>query len=179
MKTHISVLAVVALMGAGPAVRAFAQHPAMPPGMSHDEHLALMKKEAELKKRGAEAMGFDQEKTTHHFRLTSTGGRIEVDVNDRADEASRSQVRAHLEEIAAAFVSGDFAKPFATHGEVPPGARTMQARRHAIVYQYEDVPDGGRVRITTADPQARAAVHEFLRYQIREHATGDPLAVAK
>jgi hypothetical protein len=29
------------------------------------------------------------------------------------------------------------------------------------------------VRIVTEDPEARAAVREFLRYQIREHKTGD------
>jgi len=33
------------------------------------------------------------------------------------------------------------------------------------------------VRITTRDGEALAAVHEFLRYQIREHHTGDPLTV--
>ena len=35
---------------------------------------------------------------------------------------------------------------------------------------------GGRVVIRTADRQAKAAIQEFLRYQIREHATGDPLS---
>jgi hypothetical protein len=30
------------------------------------------------------------------------------------------------------------------------------------------------VRIRTSDPEAVAAVHEFLRFQIRDHGTGDP-----
>jgi hypothetical protein len=34
-----------------------------------------------------------------------------------------------------------------------------------------------RGRITASDAQATDAVHEFLRYQIREHATGDPLTI--
>jgi hypothetical protein len=34
------------------------------------------------------------------------------------------------------------------------------------------------VRITTGNRDALKAVHEFLRYQIREHKTGDPLAVS-
>ena len=51
------------------AVLAFAlQHPTMPAGMSHEEHLEQMAKDAELKKRGTLAMGFDQDKTAHHSR---------------------------------------------------------------------------------------------------------------
>ena len=53
----------------------------------------------------------------------------------------------------------------------------MQERKNALAFRYEDLPGGGRVRITTSDANATNAVHEFLRYQIREHATGDPLTV--
>ena len=49
----------------------------------------------------------------------------------------------------------------------------------SIAYAYEDTPEGGRVRISTADAEARAAVHAFLQYQIREHATGDPQSVKR
>jgi len=179
MHTKVRALASLAIAIVSFAARANAQHPAMPPGMTHDQHLAQLKKDADLKKRGGLAMGFDQDKTTHHFRLSSSGGAIEVGINDPADGASREQIRVHLAEIAAEFTRGVFDTPSATHGEVPPGVRTMQRRKNAIAYAYENTPDGGRVRITTPDRQARSAVHEFLRYQIREHATGDPLTVAK
>ena len=159
------------------AATPFAQHPAMPPGMTHGEHLAQMDKDRELKKRGAAAMGFDQETSTHHFRLSPDGGSIEVVANDAADLTARDQIRAHLKEIAAEFANGDFAKPFATHGEVPPGVKTMQSRKQKLAFNYEDIPSGGAVRIATQDVKARDAAHEFLRYQIREHATGDPLTV--
>jgi hypothetical protein len=33
--------------------------------------------------------------------------------------------------------------------------------------------------IATSHRKARGAIHEFLRYQIREHATGDSLTVGK
>jgi hypothetical protein len=33
--------------------------------------------------------------------------------------------------------------------------------------------------IETADAATRAAIHEFLRYQIVEHQTGDPLTVQR
>jgi hypothetical protein len=31
------------------------------------------------------------------------------------------------------------------------------------------------VTIATTDPKALAAVHEFLRFQISDHGTGDPI----
>src|ERR671932_410390 len=53
----------------------------------HDAHLA------EVNARGAAAMGFSQTETAHHFRLTSDGGAIEVEVRDAADTADRERVR--------------------------------------------------------------------------------------
>jgi hypothetical protein len=96
--------------------------------MTHEEHLAQIEKDAALKKRGAAAMGFDQETTTHHFLLTADCGAIEVGVNAASDAVNRDVIRSHLKEIAGEFARGDFAKPFATHGEIPPGVKTMQQR---------------------------------------------------
>jgi hypothetical protein len=169
-----TTLAFVAILGTRTL---FAQHAGMPAGMTHEEHLAQMKKEAELKRRGAEAMGFDPDKTTHHFRLTTEGGVISVAANSPDDRVSRDQIRTHLTEIAAAFAEGHFAKPEATHGEVPPGVETMRRVKAAIRYSVEELPAGGAVHLVTADPVALAAIHEFLAYQIREHQTGDPLEV--
>jgi hypothetical protein len=151
-----------------------AQHPSMPAGMSHEEHLKEMQKDAALKKRGAEAMGFDQDATVHHFRLSPTGGAIEVEVVRPPDEANRTAIRVHLRQIADEFARGEFGKPLATHGEVPPGVAGMQQRRSSIAYRYEETPLGARVVIETSDPEAKTAVHAFLRYQIAEHKTGDP-----
>jgi hypothetical protein len=176
---NISALGCAIVLLTGVAAVPSAQHPGMPAGMTHDAHLAQMEKERELKQRGAAAMGFDQDSATHHFRLSPTGGDIEVATNDAADSAGRDQIRMHLRNIAADFASGNFAAPFATHGEVPPGVTTMQARKNTLTFTYQDRAHGGAVRLRTTDARTRQAVHEFLRYQIREHATGDPLTVAK
>lgn len=157
----------VALLFAG-------QHPQMPEGMSHDEHLKQMQKDEALKKRGAETMGFDQDAAAHHFRLAATGGSIEVTVKDQADQNTIAAIRSHLRSIAGEFANGLFDKPFRTHDEVPPGVVEMQKRSQKIAYRYEDLPQGGAVRIETKDRRAVKAVHEFLRYQIAEHRTGDP-----
>jgi hypothetical protein len=151
------------------------QHPTMPAGMSHEEHL----KQMALKARGALAMGFDQDKTVHRFPSSATGGSIEVEVKDPADSVSRDQIRTHLKEIAGAFAKGDFAKPLQTHAEVPPGVPAMERLKAVIRYVYEETPRGGLVRISTSDPDALKAVHDFLSYQNTEHNSGDPVAVRK
>jgi hypothetical protein len=55
----------------------------------------------------------------------------------------------------------------------------MRDRKTLISYGYEETSNGARVIISTTDRTARTAVHDFLRYQIREHATGDPVIVGK
>jgi hypothetical protein len=161
------------------AQAAAAQHPTMPPGMSHEEHLKQLEKDAALKARGAGAMGFDQDAATHRFRLTAEGGAIEVAVHDGADRANRDAIRAHLKQIASEFAAGVFDKPVATHAELPPGAAAMQRLRSSITYRYEELPGGGRVRIVATSADALDAIHAFLRYQIIEHKTGDPLTITK
>jgi len=179
--TRLIRLAMVSALASLPLASVFAaqQHPAMPAGMTHEEHMAQMKKDAEMKQHGQMAMGFDQDKARHHFTLTANGGTIGVSANDAADRATRDQIRSHLGEITHAFAQGDFEKPLMTHSEMPPGAATMQRLKMAITYAFEATERGGVVRIVTLNPDARDAIHDFLRYQIKEHATGDSLSVQK
>jgi hypothetical protein len=156
-----------------------AQHPTMPAGMSHEEHLRQLRKDEALKQRGALAMGFDQDKTEHHFLLRKNGGAIVVTRKDPADAESLAQIRAHFRDIARSFADGAFDTPVATHGELPPGAAAMAAGKARITYRYEERPDGASVVIETADATVLAAIHEFLRYQIVEHRTGDPLTAPR
>jgi hypothetical protein len=167
-----AMLAVTAMASLG----AGQEHPAMPAGMSHEEHMRQM---AEMKKRGNVTMGFDQDRVTHHFRLAPNGGSIEVTVNRDDDTETRQQIRDHLRTISRQFADGLFTDPIATHAEVPPGVLVMQARKARITYTYEDKPTGGRVVIATSDRPGQKAVHDFLQYQIREHETGDPLGIVK
>jgi hypothetical protein len=131
----------------------------------------------EVRERGDHVMGFDHMKTTHHFRLTKSGGQIQVEANDAADTESRDQIRAHLAHIARMFAEGDFQAPMLIHGQVPPGVPVMKERRKAIRYEFVETPRGGKVVVTTSDSRALAAVHDFLRFQIRDHETGDPMKI--
>jgi len=98
-------------------------------------------------------------------------------VLDANDAATLKMVRHHLQTIANDFAAGDFAKPEAVHDRLPDGAARMKELRAAINYQYSKIRSGGRVRITTSNAKALEAVHEFLRFQIREHKTGDSLEI--
>jgi hypothetical protein len=180
MRQVIRIFTIFALTSL-PFVSAIAaqQHPAVPPGMTHEEHMAQMKKDAEMKQHVNMAMGFDQGKATHHFTLTADGGIIAVSANESADQTTRDQIRAHLNEIAQAFAQGDFQKPLMTHSEMPSGAADMQRLKAEIAYTFAPTDRGGSVRITASSTEAINAVHEFLRYQIREHATGDSVTVQK
>ena len=141
------------------------KHSAMPdcPMMSDAQAAAV-------DERGDKGMGFSHEKTTHHFRILPDGGAIEVTGNDAADLTSCNQIRMHLGHIAKMFAAGNFQVPMFVHDKIPDGARTMQEMKSKITYTYEELQKGGRVRITTSDPQALAAVHEFLRFQITEQS---------
>ncbi|HUD70776.1 MAG TPA: hypothetical protein VMQ62_02340 [Dongiaceae bacterium] len=129
---------------------------------------------------GAAVMGFDQEKTAHHFFLYADGGAIEVAVKDPADANNRDAIRAHLPHIAAMFGEGNFEAPMLVHGRQDvPGIATLARLKARVAYVYRETAGGGRVTITTTDPEALKAVHEFLTFQIRDHATGDPLTLSQ
>jgi hypothetical protein len=129
--------------------------------------------------RGDQGMGFSHQRTSHHFSLTADGGVISADALDAADTETRDSIRAHFAHIAQAFSSGDFNLPMFIHDRMPPGAATMQRLRKAISYRPEPTARGARVVIRTGDPQALAAVHEFLRFQIADHRTGDSTEVQR
>jgi hypothetical protein len=134
----------------------------------------LSSQDHQMMHRRASVMGFDQTKTAHHFRLYDDGGDIEVSVVDPADTQDRDAIRSHLPHIAGMFGDGDFDAPMLVHdSKNVPGTRTMAARKDRIRYRYVETPSGGRLSITTTDRAALEAVHAFLRYQIREHRTGD------
>ena len=134
------------------------------------------KPHCEMMQRGEKGMGFSQQATTHHFRLLADGGAIEIGANDPKDTSTRDQIRQHLSHVAKMFSDGNFDIPMFIHDKTPPGVPTMTELRDQIHYDFEPTDSGGRVRIHTSNPRAVEAVHEFLRFQITEHQTGDPMS---
>src|SRR6266478_8469543 len=88
----------------------------------HKEHMKEESQhQADVEKHGDEAMGFPHDKTTHHFRLYSDGGAIEVTVNDTKDSQNVQAIRSHLAHITTMFSNGEFSTPMFVHDPVPPG----------------------------------------------------------
>jgi hypothetical protein len=139
---------------------------------SHQGHAAG------VDERGDHVMGFSHEKTTHHFRLTEAGGVIELSANDPSDAESRDAIRAHLGHIAKMFAGGDFDAPMLIHDRVPPGVPTLKKKKASIHWNFEDTEQGGRIVASTSDAKARQAIHDFLRFQIQDHRTGDSEAIS-
>jgi len=132
---------------------------------------------AEVDQRGDRGMGFSHALTGHHFYLFPDGGAIEVESNSPDDKVSQTAIRQHLQNIAGMFAKGDFSLPMFIHDTVPPGVDVMKRFKDQISYTAENTAKGAEVRITTKNPEVLAAVHEFLRFQIKDHRTGDPQVV--
>ena len=129
--------------------------------------------------RGANVMGFDQARTVHHFHLYENGGAIDVAVKDAADVGDRDAIRQHLPHIARMFTDGRFDAPMLVHDIEVPGTPELTRLKTAVRYSYVETPGGGRVDIVTTHPEALAAVHRFLAFQIADHRTGDALTVGR
>jgi len=136
-------------------------------GMSNDE----------MNNRGDQVMGFDHNKTTHHFRLLPQGGTIEITANAVDDTESRDQIRSHLGHITKMFAAGNFNAPMLIHEQTPPGVPVMQKLKSEIEYRFEETERGASMHISTRNGKALQAIHKFLRFQIKEHKTGDSLEV--
>lgn len=143
----------------------------------HDMSLCpvLQNTHAHMNARGEAGMGFSQTATHHHFLIQPDGGVIQVETKNPDDTGERDNIRHHLAHIAQAFANADFDIPMFVHDSIPPGVPEMKKLRQKITYSFQETPAGGQVVIRTPDPQGLAAIHKFLRYQIEEHQTGDPV----
>lgn len=132
------------------------------PDLSADSGFAAMQE------RGHMAMGVDQYTSTHTFDALPDGGRIEL-LRDVNDTLGIRQIRTHLRLIQHAFQAGDFSTPAFVHMRQMPGTAVMTRKRDAIVYTYAELRRGGELHMTTSDPEALAAIHEFMGAQRSEH----------
>jgi hypothetical protein len=128
---------------------------------------------AALQRRGAAAMGVDQYTSSHVFEALPDGGRIVLQ-RQTDDSAGTATIRAHMSTIAEQFRRGDFAVPGFVHAQGVPGTEVMTSHRARISYRADTLLRGGQVRITTTDPAALTAIHEFLAFQRREHHAAGP-----
>jgi hypothetical protein len=137
-----------------------ATSPAGTPGMSH---------EAMIEAAGAQVMPFDQNKTTHVFQKTDSGGVESVVAKDPADQEQIGLIRAHLAEEARKFRQGNYEDPAKIHGMDMPGLKELAAGYSRVDVRYEDLPDGGRITYSSSDPALVAALHAWFDRQLMDH----------
>ena len=139
----------------------------------HKEHMKeAAQHQADVEKHGDEAMGFPHDKTTHHFRLYSDGGAIEVTVNDKKDSQNLQAIRSHLTHIVTMFSNGEFSIPMFVHDQVPPGVPVMKEKHAEISYTFEELPAGGRVRIKTENRDDWTRFMSFFAFRSRTTTPG-------
>jgi hypothetical protein len=128
---------------------------------------------AMVNEHGDKVMGFSHEKTTHHFELSYDGGAIDVRADDVKDTESRDQIRSHFRHIVQMFADGNFNAPMLVHSTDVPGTATMSKLKDQLHWEMHETQRGARITVTADNKAALNAVHEFLRFQIEDHQTGD------
>jgi putative ubiquitin-RnfH superfamily antitoxin RatB of RatAB toxin-antitoxin module len=123
----------------------------------------------DVQSRGAGVMGVDQDTSVHVFESLADGGRIILERPSAADSSEIRTIRAHMRDIAAQFQRGDFRAPFLVHAQTVPGTVAMARLASAISYAPMDRPRGAELRISTQNPTALKAIHEFLAFQRADH----------
>jgi hypothetical protein len=63
------------------------------------------------------------------------------------------------------------------HARTPPGVPVLERLKSEVTYRFEKTDGGGKVLIATKNAEALKALHEFLRFQISDHGTGDSTEV--
>jgi hypothetical protein len=120
--------------------------------------------------------GFDSERVVRHFYLLKNGGAVEVVVKDPHDETTIKAVQAYLKKESDLWAKGNFDNVNAIYGKLPEGTPQLKKMRDSVTFAAVPEENGGVLRLLTVSPQAKSAIHDYLRFQIDQFKTGDPTA---
>jgi hypothetical protein len=126
--------------------------------------------------RVSKVSGFDSERVVRHFYLLKNGGAIEVAAKDPNDETTVKAVQAYLKKESDLLAKGNFENVNAIYGKLPDGTPQLKKMRDTVTFAAVPEENGGVLRLLTVNPQAKSAIHDYLRYQIDQFKTGDPTA---
>jgi hypothetical protein len=136
------------------------------------------------------AVPSDHKKPVTYMITVETMPKGVVVVQRSTDRETVAALQQHASEVSE-LVQGGMAAMHAAmmkQSAIPPQAHDQTGpgqghdQHHADVNKRGDEVmgfDHRRPRITTSNPEARSAIHEFLRFQISDHATGDSGKVEK
>lgn len=133
-------------------------------------HAAGAERQAEVARLGADVMPFSLKATTHVFTKTADGGTQRVLAKSAAETTQVRLVRAHLHDIQAEFLKGDFSGPSHIHGNEMPGLSDLKsAQPGQVTIDYKDVAGGAELTYRTADTKLVAALHQWFDAQLSDH----------
>lgn len=127
-------------------------------------------READVAKRGAEAMPFDLQATQHAFLNTRNGGKQRVVARDAHDVKQTQLIRQHLRDIASEFRRGDFGGPERIHGPDMPGLQVLKSAKPGdLAIAFNEVPAGAELTFRASKPGLVQALHAWFDAQRSDH----------
>lgn len=130
--------------------------------------------EQEVESRFSRAMGVPVEKVTVHFYLVKNGGVVELSAKNPTDTTTAAALQKYLQNQKDLWEKGKETAVTDVHLRAPEAASTMRRLRNDITFFMAKTDSGGVLRMFSINEQARAAIQDYLRFEITEHKTGDP-----
>jgi hypothetical protein len=118
--------------------------------------------------------GFDSERVQRHFYILKNGGAIEIVARDANDDATIKAIRTFLKKESDFLSKGNLDTLAAMYGKPPESAAALKKLRDEVNIAMVPQEHGAVIRLLTVNPQAKAAVYDYLRFQIDQLKTGDP-----
>ena len=122
-----------------------------------------------MMERGDIAMGFNQNKITHHFAATPDGGKIIITALNGSDKQTIDEIKNHTLDIQKEFSQGNFSRPFFIHARDVPGTKVMSDKKDLIKYDISGLRNGSILALTTNDKQLVDAINQFMKFQASQH----------
>jgi hypothetical protein len=122
-----------------------------------------------MMERGDIAMGFNQNKITHHFVATPDGGKIIITALNGSDKQTIDEIKNHTLDIQKEFSEGNFSRPFFIHARDVPGTKVMSDKKDLIKYDISGLRNGSILALTTNDKQLVDAINQFMKFQASQH----------
>ena len=129
----------------------------------------------DVNSRFGKALGTDVEKIVQHYYLLKNGGVMEFTAKDPGDTSTISALQKYMNAQKDLFEKGKIDADAEVHSRVPDGVPALKKLRNEITFFAVKSENGAALRMFSVDNEARQAIQQFLKFQISEHKTGDPM----
>jgi hypothetical protein len=122
-------------------------------------------------------MGFDPAKTVAHFYLLKNGGAIELSAKAETDKDTIDAIQRYVAAQAKAYDKGSFDIPTEMNGKPVDGVPVIKKLRKEITFEVVPMDTGAALRMLSVNGPAKQAIQDYVKFQIIERKSGDPLTV--